>query len=211
MKMKHLSMISVGAQKTRLTNLGRFALGTMCVFGFVESNRAQGTLSATATLTETGTAGGEYEYSLTLDNTGSVPINAFWYGWVQGSFDLPSTPTSITAPSGWSSSTSFADSVVFENNSGSAVAAGGTGTFTFESTFGPSAMTSGTTDGAPTGDSVVYASASGPGTFGENDPGVASGPFQPTATAVPEPSTFGLVATGLTGMSFWLARRRSGA
>jgi hypothetical protein len=211
MKMNHLSMISAGARKARLAYLNLFALGTMCVFGLVESIRAQGTLSATAALTETGTSGSEFEYSLTLDNTGNVAINAFWYGWVQGSFDLPSTPTSITAPTGWSSSTSFADSVVFENNSGSAVAPGQIGTFNFESTFGPTAMTSGTTDNAPTGDSVVYASSSGPSSFGENDPGVASGPFQPSLTAVPEPSAFGLLATGLTGMSLWMAKRRSGA
>jgi len=177
----------------------------------VGSLHGQGTLSATATLTETGTSGSEFEYSLTLDNTGTVAINAFWYGWIQGSFDLPSTPTSITAPSGWGSSTSFANSVQFANNTGSAIPAGGLGTFTFESTSSPTAMTSGMNGGAPTGDSVAYATVAAMHAFDESDPGIASAPFVPSLQAVPEPSTLGLFATGLTGVSFWLARRRSGA
>ena len=40
------------------------------------SLHAQGTLTCTATLTEVGMVGSEYEYSLALDNTGSNPINA---------------------------------------------------------------------------------------------------------------------------------------
>jgi hypothetical protein len=209
MKMKHLSMISVGAGKSRVANLSLFALGAMCVFGFVESSRAQGTIFATASITETGTSGGEFEYALTLDNTGTVPSNSFWYGWVQGSFDLPSSPTSITALTGWSGAAE-GNSIQFENSSGSAIAAGGFGTFAFESTFGPSAMTSGMNDGAPTGASVAYASPTGPQTFGENGNG-SSGPIIPTLTQVPEPSTFALLATGLTGMSFWMAKRRARA
>ena len=173
------------------------------------SLQAQGTISATATITETGTSGSEYEYSLELVNTGSTAINAFWYGWVKGSFDLPATPTSLAGPSGWTGSPD-GDSVQFANDTGSAIAAnGGTGMFTFESTTAPSALTSGTTDHAPTGDSVVYSAASYMTGFDENDPPHASGPFVPTLQEVPEPSSFGLLATGLAGMSAWLARRRN--
>jgi hypothetical protein len=168
------------------------------------------TISASATLTETGTSGSEFDYTLTLDNTGTVPINSLWYGWVPGSFDLPSSPTSITALSGWSGDAD-GNSIQFENGTGSAIAPGTFGSFTFETTFGPAAMTSGMNDGKPTGSSVAYASPTGPATFGENQPGVSSGPIVPTLQSVPEPSTFGLLATGLTGMSFWMAKRRSKA
>jgi hypothetical protein len=209
MNMKHLSMISVGGRKSPFARLGSFALGVLCVSGFVESSLAQGTIFASATLTEVGTAGSEFEYSLTLDNTGTVPINSLWYGWVQGSFDLPSVPTSIISLNGWSG-VADGDSIQFENGTGSAIPAGGFGTFTFETTSGPAAMTSGTTDGAPTGASVAYGAANGPSTFGENGNG-SSGPIVPTLTTVPEPSTLGLMATGLTGMSFWMAKRRSKA
>jgi hypothetical protein len=207
MNNKHLSMISVCGRKSRFARLGSFALGVMCVSGFVESSLAQGTIFASATIAEIGTAGSEFEYSLTLDNTGTVPINSFWYGWVQGSFDLPSTPTSIIALSGWSGDAD-GHSIQFENGTGSAIPAGGFGIFTFDSTSSPSAMTSGTTDGAPTGASVAYGAANGPSTFGENGNG-SSGPIIPTLTTVPEPSTIGLMATGFTGLSLWLARRRS--
>jgi hypothetical protein len=182
-------------------------LGAVCVAGCVESSRAQGTLSATATLTETGTAGSEFEYSLLLDNTGTVPIDALWYGWTQGSFNLPSGPTGIAGPSGWTG-TADGDSIQFKDGSGTAanaIAPGAFGTFTFDSTSSLSQMTTGTHDGDPTGESVAYAL---PSEFGEqSQAGQASSPFTPTA--VPEPSAFGLMITGLAGISVWLATRRS--
>jgi hypothetical protein len=173
------------------------------------SLQAQGTLSATATITETGMVGSEYEYSLALDNTGSNPINALWYGWTLGSFNLPSVPTSINGPTGWSG-TPFSDSVQFANNSGAAIAPGSIGLFTFESTTSPTALTSGTTDNDPTGESVAYATVASMNDFQQNVPGVASAPFDPTLASVPEPSSLGLMVTGLTGLSAWMARRRSG-
>jgi hypothetical protein len=170
--------------------------------------RAQGTLTATATITEIGMVGSEYEYELALDNTGSNPINALWYGWTPGRFDLPSVPTSITGPSGWGAST-VSDSVQFANNSGSAIAPGAIGMFAFESTSSPTALTSGTTDGDPTGESVAYGTVASMNEGQESVAGVASGPFTPTLATVPEPSTLVLMVTGLAGTSAWLTRRRS--
>jgi len=173
------------------------------------SLHAKGDITAKATLTETGTSGAEFEYSLMLDNTGSVPINAFWYGWILGSFDLPSVPTSITAPTGWGATPLLA-SVQFANNTGSAIPVGGFGVFTFDTTSDPTTMTTGMNGGAPTGDSVVYANVTAMQDSDQNDPGIASVPFIPTLAAVPDQSsTLGLLASGLTCMSFGLARRRS--
>jgi len=154
---------------------------------FVPTLQSPATLIATATITETGTSGSEFKYLLTLNNTGSNPINAFWYGWIQGFFDLPSNPTSITAPTGWSG-TADTDSVQFANNTGSAIPAGGTGTFTFETTFDPAAMTSGMTGGTATGNSVAYATVAAMQGFDQSDPGIASAPFVPTLQTLPTPN-----------------------
>ncbi len=172
--------------------------------------QAQGTLTATATITEIGMVGSEYEYDLALDNTGSNPINALWYGWTIGKFNLPSVPTMISGPSGWGAST-ISDSVQFANNSGSAIAPGAIGIFAFESTTSPTALTSGTTDGDPTGESVAYATVASMQAGQQNVAGVASAPFTPTLATVPEPSAVGLMVTGLAGMSAWMARRKSAA
>jgi hypothetical protein len=145
-----------------------------------------GTLSAAATIIETGTSGSEFQYSLTLTNTGSNPINAFWYGWTQGSFNLPSVPTSIAGPTGWTATTS-SDSVQFGNSTGSAIAPGSTGSFTFESTSDPAALTTGTHDGDPTGESVAYATVTAMTSFEQSVAGVASGPFTPTLGTAPPP------------------------
>jgi hypothetical protein len=210
MKMKPFSMISVYGQKSPLAHVSLFALGAICVFGFVEASRAQGTLSATATITETGTSGSKFIYLLTLNNTGSNPINAFWYGWIQGHFDLPSATTGITAPTGWAGSADGA-SIQFANNSGSAIAPAHSGTFTFESTSSPTAMTSGTSGGTATGNSVAYATVSAMQSFEQGVAGVASGPFVPNLAAAPPPNiqaptvvngSLQLAWSSLPGMSY---------
>jgi len=148
--------------------------------------QAAGTLIAAATITETGTSGGEFTYSLTLTNEGSNPINAFWYGWTVGSFNLPSVPTSLAGPTGWTAS-ALSDSVQFGNSTGSAIAPGATGTFTFESTSSPTELTTGMHDNDPTGESVAYATVAAMKSFEQSVAGVASGPFVPTLQTVTVP------------------------
>jgi hypothetical protein len=121
---------------------------------------------------------------LTLTNSGSNPINAFWYGWTQGSFNLPSVPTSIVPPAGWTA-TAVSDSIQFANSTGSAIAPGSTGTFTFDSTNTPTQLTSGITDGDPTGESVAYATVAAMSSFDQSVAGVASDPFTPTLGTAP--------------------------
>src|SRR5580698_8988486 len=62
---------------------------------------AAGTIDATATYTDTLVSPGEYQYNLTLDNTGGTTIGTFWFGWVPGAGFLPALPTDITTPAGW--------------------------------------------------------------------------------------------------------------
>lgn len=44
-----------------------------------------------------------YRYSLDLQNNGTTTIGTFWYSWVPGEDFLPSSPTNIVSPAGWTS------------------------------------------------------------------------------------------------------------
>ncbi len=157
-------------------------------------------LSATATYTDVPdpTTAGVYDYSLTLNNTGTTTIGTFWFAWVPGGDFLSPTPTHVTLPAGWTDN-------IFNNatNTGSSIRWVTTTSllqpgqslsgFNFESTETPTQLLgnvpSGTGAGDPILTSFVYIAAP----FA--DPGA-----QIVATAVtPEPSSFALLATGLIG------------
>ena len=62
---------------------------------------ARAATSATAIVTSQQLAPNSYEYSVTLNNTGTTPISTLWLGWVPFYDLLPSAPTKITSPAGW--------------------------------------------------------------------------------------------------------------
>lgn len=158
--------------------------------GFGESSlKAQ---SAIATLANVQ-AGSIFDYTLTLKNTGTIPLESLWYGWTIAGNNLPSIPTSPGNSRGWTN-TVFGNSIQFTGGSADALAPNSSATFTFESTSTPAQI-----NGEPSGESVVY---SGAIDFTQNVPGDSSPVFSPTLVAVPEPSAFGLFAIGLAG---WLA------
>jgi hypothetical protein len=57
--------------------------------------------TASATITATQLAPAEWQYSVTLDDTGSTTVGTFWFAWVPGKDFLDTQPTNITSPSGW--------------------------------------------------------------------------------------------------------------
>jgi Ca2+-binding RTX toxin-like protein len=59
------------------------------------------TESASATIAATQLGPSSYQYTVTLDDTGSTTIGTFWFGWVPGEDFLDSSPSSVTAPAGW--------------------------------------------------------------------------------------------------------------
>jgi hypothetical protein len=59
------------------------------------------TESASATITVKQLDQSHYQYTITLSDTGSTSIGTFWFAWVPGEDFLASSPTSITAPAGW--------------------------------------------------------------------------------------------------------------
>jgi hypothetical protein len=157
------------------------------------SSQAQ---SATATISGVAAGGGVFDYTITLQNTGTTSLDSFWYAWTTSGNNLSVGVTSPGSSLGWTDTSLEGNtSISYEGNAGNALAVGQSAIFTFDSTETPSAITT-----SPSGESVAYVSGTGPNTFEQNDPGVASPVFSPTLVTVPEPSSFGLLITGLLGL-----------
>lgn len=158
---------------------------------------ARADLSASATITQQQLGPSDYHYSLTLTDTGTTPIGTFWFGWIPAYDLLPSAPTSITSPAGWTGQNapdSFGVASAQWVNPASPLQPGQSlSGFTFDS---PDAnVTTGTSQffGLPIRQSYVYIGAP------ETDPGFA---LRPTAVT-PEPASLALLVPALL-----LVRRR---
>ncbi len=98
-------------------------------------------------------AGGSYEYTITLQNTGTNALNSFWYGWTTSGDNLSSDPSNAGNSLGWANQVS-GNSIMWVNSSGTALAPGASAAFTFISSSSPSAITA-----SPSGQSVAYMGA----------------------------------------------------
>lgn len=162
------------------------------------SSQAQNVI-VNATLTDVPGTGGAFDYTFTLHNTGSEAIESLWIGWVPGVFDINS-PTSVGNNRGWGSAAD-GDSIQYLGTAGTAIASGGTGVFTFDSTSTPAQFMSGAA-----GDSTAYGVNAANGQLSFVLSGADSETFNPTVV-VPEPSTFGLVAISSLGLMGTLRRK----
>jgi len=181
--------------KNTLTSI-RFAL-VLAAGLSASSALAVGTITASATLSDVQ-VGSTYDYTLTLHNTGTLPIESFWYGWTTSGNNLPSDPTNPGNSLGWNNLLD-ANSIEYTGNAGNSLAPATFATFTFDSTSTPAQITAGIS-----GESVAYVGAID---FTQNTPGDSSPVFAPVA--VPEPSTLGLFVGGLLSLSSagWRAGR----
>jgi len=130
---------------------GRNASACVALWG-VESleNRTLLSESASAQIaltSTTGTAGSPvYHYQITVNDTGTTPIGTFWFGWVPGEDFLPSAPSAVQDPSGWThtitgSNNSTDGSAIQWTASSNPIAAGQSlSTFEFTTTDSPSAL-----------------------------------------------------------------------
>ena len=172
-----------------------------------ESSQAASTVSASATISDVAASGGVFDYTITLQNTGTTTIDSFWYAWTLSGNNLNPGITDPGSSLGWTDTAILGNtSISWEDTTSShPLGVGQSATFTFDSTETPTAITT-----SPAGESVVYVSGTGPNTFGQNNPGVASAVFSPTLV-VPEPSTLALLAGGLPvlmGSLRWLKNTR---
>lgn len=159
---------------------------------------AAGSLSAIAqgqiaSGTISGSGSGPYTYNLTFSDasTATSPIGSVWYAWVPGAFYLPGTPTSASAPAGWTTTISGNSVQFVANSSAFDILAGHTlSGFSYTAGFSPAQLAA-----APnSGTSDAYSG----GLFSD-----AGNIFN--VTTVPEPSSAVLL---LSGVSLFLFGRR---
>lgn len=163
------------------------------------SSQAQNVI-VNATLTDVPGTGGVFDYTLTLHNTGSEAVESLWVGWIPGVFDINS-PTSLGNNLGWTSNPDSA-SIQYGGTSGTAIASGGTGVFTFDSTSTPAQFMS-----HAAGDSTAYGVNAANGQLSFTLSGADTETFNPTVVVTPEPSTFGLVVISSLGLLGTLLRK----
>lgn len=65
---------------------------------------AQAQLAGSALLNNAPMGGGQYSNTISITNSGSTTIGTFWFAWIPGLDFLPSLPTNITSPAGWTAS-----------------------------------------------------------------------------------------------------------
>ena len=164
-----------------------------------------GQLAATATIASVPD-GPNFDYTISLTNTGSSNIGTFWFAWtppgMPTEYDfLPSLPSSISQPAGWLGppTPGFPGySIEYYNYTGSLIGPGQTGTFHFTSADSPTTL-QGLTFGFPRTTSFIYA----------GNPEVGStAQVNPVFVTVPEPATDALLAAALSSVGLLSVLRR---
>jgi hypothetical protein len=188
------------------------------ILALVLSPAAFAAISASATITNEQQIGpNNWEYTLSLTNTGGASdpsISTFWFGWAVyiGSYVydlLPSAPTNITSPSGWTGLPQHdglnpsANSV--EWYTGTPLAPGQTASgFKFDSADNPTVINAATSPAFslyPTRESWAYQNVyAGIANSGANVE------FTPSIAPAPEPG----LAILLPGLLLIRTRRRTG-
>ena len=181
-------------------SLIRFSLAVAAALAVSAISSQAQNVNVTATLTDVPAGGGVFDYTFTLHNAGPEAVSSLWIGWIPGVFDI-SNPSNPGNNLGWSSAVSFGASLQYAG--GTALASGGTGIFTFDSTSTPAQFMS-----HAAGDSTAYGvnAINGQLSLSLSPPDTET--FNPTV--VPEPSTFGLLAAGSLGFLGALRRKLRG-
>jgi hypothetical protein len=165
--------------------------------------RAQNVIHPESTISGVPAADG-YAYTLTLENapTSTQAIEMFWFAWLPGEGNfLPSAPTAVQAPSGWTALVTNDSSMdgfgIQFQTSVAALAPGASLSFGFKSTDSPNSLMQNSPyyNGIPALSSVVYSGH----LFGTRVT------FLPTFA--PEPPAWALGAAG-AGMMLIMGRRR---
>src|ERR1700677_4417030 len=102
-------------------------------------------IDATATYTDSEISPGEFQYDLTLNNTGTTTIGTFWFSWVitpsGANGFLPDTPTNVVDPAGWTDIlTNGGAGIQFKTSSDLLASGDSLSGFEFDSTMTPAQL-----------------------------------------------------------------------
>jgi len=170
-----------------------FLSGLMCASGL--SLFASG-IDATATYTDSEISPGDFQYDLTLNNTGTTTIGTFWFSWIPGAGFMSVSPTDVASPTGWSDAiTNGGGSIQWTTTTAQLAAGDSLSGFDFDSTMTPAQLAAdftgmGLGSGDPITTSTVY---TGVPLSGPDDIFAATAA---TTAATPEPATTVIVAAG---------------
>jgi MYXO-CTERM domain-containing protein len=179
----------------------------LAALGLFTAPASASALDATADMTAVAD-GANWDYTITLTNTGTGPIGTFWYAWVPGAGYLPTMPTNIVAPANWVDTItngpppSDGFSIQFtESGTSFGIAPGSSLQFTFSSTSSPATLAglSAIHPPTPIGTSTIFGGAP------FSDAGQSFVVTSGVTSAVPEPST---LAFGLVSIASLAALRR---
>lgn len=162
-------------------------------------------ISATASMSSTQIAPGEFNYQITVNDTGTTPIDAFWFSWIVGAGFMPAVPTNVMSPTGWTDTiTNGGKSIRWTTTSDDIEPSGSQMDFSFDSSVTPAEFKGifpgpGLGTGDPILTSFVYEGAI-----------ITSPGDQFVVAEIPEPGTLPLTITGLGLAAFAAFRLRRG-
>ena len=150
--------------------------------------------TASATYTVNNIVSGEWQYDITLDDTGTTNIGTYWFSWVPGDDFMPVSPISETAPTGWKinavthggSSDGYA--IQWEATTAPITPGNSLSGFTFDSDLSPQALA---------GNSSLYPTFPNTTAFIYSQEPFSDGGFGFTARPTPEPGAMSLLGLGL--------------
>jgi hypothetical protein len=176
--------------------LKQFTLRLAMAAGLAASAASAHAQSASATISGVAAGGGIFDYTIVLKNTSpSISLEGFWYAWTIFGNNLSAAISNPGSTLGWTDTALEGNtSISWQGNSGDALAAGQSATFTFDSTETPTAITAGSS-----GESVAYV---GNIDFSQGSSGDSTGVFSPVLTVAPEPSSIALLAAGAALLVF---------
>jgi hypothetical protein len=185
---------------------GLAALVTAALLTALPSSAAE---MATATISSTQLSPGNFQYNLTLNNTGTTTIGTFWFGWVPGDNFMPVMPTNVVSPAGWQDmitsggpSNGFAIQWTATSPANNLPAGGSASGLSFDSTL-TLAQLEAPASGTPS-DPVFTSSIYSGAPF--SDAGVQITPTV-ASTSTPEPSNLALILLGLAPILLGFSRR----